>query len=270
LTARPLLVDKAHEPPFSLEPRAGEVPPALKTVFAIAIAAALLLPVQAQTIEPATAAELLRSVLDRLPAKPLKVSGEISIRKRHGIVERELLFNMALNWGAAPATALYVIRDAFGSELEQMTVIRTPGSPPEYEYAAGNPPVRADLPSLGAPVQGTDFSWLDLSLSFLWWTSGRILGHEVVRGRQCYVVEVRPSPGDDCAYSSVRLWVDKEIRMMLQAEAYGKGGEPARKLWVRSVKRINDRWMIKDMDVESYPLAHRTKLTILEADEPAR
>lgn len=237
----------------------------MKAAFAILLALSAW--ASAATNEAPAAGELLGSVLARLPSAPLGVSGAITVRKRHGVVERELRFDMLLRWGAAPSTAVYTIRDAFGAEIEQLTVIRIPGRPATYEYAAGNPLSPAETPDLGAAVQGTDFSWLDLSLCFLWWTEAKLAGREIVRGRPCFVVEVRPPPEEKSPYSMARLWIDEEIRMMLQAEAYDGKGAPARRLWVKSVKKINDAWMIKDVDVESYPLVHRTKLTIQEADQ---
>lgn len=236
----------------------------MKIVFSILIALSAC--ASAATNDLPEAGEILRSVLGGLPSAPLGVSGSITVRKRHGVVERELRFDMLLRWGSVPSTAVYTIRDAFGAEIEQLTVTRTPGEPASYEYAAGSPPVHAEMPDLGAPVQGTDFSWLDLSLCFLWWTDGTVAGREVVRGRPCFMVDVRPPQDEKSPYSLARLWIDEEIRMMLRAEAYARSGAPARSLWIKSVKKINDAWMIKDMEIESYPLVHRTRLSVLEAD----
>ena len=71
-------------------------------------------------------------------------------------------------------------------------------------------------------------------------------------------------------YARVRLWIDEELRMLLQAEGLDAEGDVVRKLWIKSFKKVDDRWMIKDMEVQRYPIRHRTRLSIKEivADTP--
>jgi len=218
-----------------------------------------------------SAGSLLQEVVARLPREPLTIAGDLKVRERKGLVVQELSFGMRLDWGSVPSTARYTIRDHFGTELEQLTVIRD-GASLRVEYAAGSPPAAAAAPDLYASIQGTDLSWIDLTLSFLWWPDGLIVGQEQVKGRPCYVVEVR-APDAAAAersaqtarrYAGARLWIDQDLRMLLQAEGYDADGVAVRRLWVKSFKKIDDRWMIKDMEIQSYPAAHRTKLRVDE------
>lgn len=221
-----------------------------------------------------TAAELLSDVLARLPQQPLQVRGDIVVRHRHGIVDRSFRFDMQLRWGSEPAEACYTIRDAFGNSLEQMTVRRAGGGEPTFFYAVGDPPAPAPMPGLYDAVQGTDVSWTDLSLSFLWWRGGSVVATNEVRGRRCYVVEVpappsagrETAPGKMAPYRSVRLWIDAEIHMLLQAEGLNASGRAVRRLWVKSFKKVNDTWMIKDLEVQEANSGRRTKLVVLEVN----
>ena len=43
-------------------------------------------------------------------------------------------------------------------------------------------------------------------------------------------------------------------------------GELVRRFWIKSFKKVNERWMIKDMEVEGIPPVHRTKVSIREVD----
>lgn len=224
------------------------------------------------TAAPATSAEqLLESVISRLPQSPLNITGELKVRKRRGIVVRELGFRMHLDWGSSPATARYTIRDAFGRDLEQLTVRRSRGEEPSFEYAHGDPLVPGKLPDLNGPVQNTDLTWMDLTLSFLWWKGGVIVGSDVIRGRPCHIVEIpAPASGDgseEPGYSNVKLWIDEEIHMLLQAQACDADGRAVRRLWIKSIKKVNERWMIKDLEVQMFPAVHRTKLTVREVRE---
>jgi hypothetical protein len=221
-----------------------------------------------------SAAELMADVVARLPQQPLQVHGDIIVRRRHGIVDQSFKFDMLLRWGSAPAEACYTIRDAFGNPLEQMTVRRTAGGAPEFHYAVGDPPAPAQTPGLFGAVQDTDVSWTDLSLSFFWWRNGTVVATNEVRGRRCYVVEVpappsaarETAPGEIPPYASVRLWIDAEIRMLLQAEGLNASGRTVRRLWVKSFKKVNDTWMIKDLEIQEVNSGRRTRLTVLEVN----
>ena len=53
--------------------------------------------------------------------------------------------------------------------------------------------------------------------------------------------------------------------MFLKAEGLDANGKQVRILWVKSFKKIHDRWMLKDMEIQSSPL-HRTKLVVREVN----
>jgi hypothetical protein len=214
---------------------------------------------------------LLAEVVARLPREPIEITGDLLVRRRRGVVLRELKFEVALRWGSRPATAVYTILDAFGNELEQLRVTRAADGRPRFSYAAGRPLAETNAPVLSQPIQQTDISWLDLTLSFLWWKGGSLTGTERVRGRDCWVVTV-PAPGRrdgaegalESRYSGVVLWIDRQMRMLLQAEAYDRGGELVRRFWIKSFKKVGDTWMVKDMEVEAAPPVQRTKLIVRE------
>jgi len=54
--------------------------------------------------------------------------------------------------------------------------------------------------------------------------------------------------------------------MLLQAEGLNDSGRTIRRLWVKSIRKVNDTWMIKDLEVEEVGSGHRTRLVILEVN----
>ncbi|MDD5520553.1 MAG: outer membrane lipoprotein-sorting protein [Kiritimatiellae bacterium] len=206
--------------------------------------------------------QILDEMREQLPGEPIVIQGELEVRKRKGIVTRTLNVEMLLNLGRRPATAKYILRDAFGKDLEQMTVTRNAGSPAQFSYAAGNPMVSGNLPDLFKPFLDTDVSWMDLTLSFLWWPGGKTIRTETLRGQNCFVVDISAPPGESGQYKKVLLWIDEKLRMVLQADGYDAKGELVRRLFIKSFKKINERWMIKDMDIQSFPSDHRTNLRV--------
>lgn len=213
------------------------------------------------------AGDILGSVRARLPQEELRIDGTLLVRRQRGVVISELGFVMTLNWGGAPSCASYTILGAHGEELERLTVRRDAGREPQYEYASGPELANTNLPSLYASIQQSDVSWIDLTLSFLWWEDGLVTAMEPIRGRECFVLDVTAPPAAGSPYRRVRMWIDSELRMLLQAEAFDAENEPVRRLWVKSFKKIKDRWMIKDMEIQSYPAVHRTKLSIADVGD---
>lgn len=214
--------------------------------------------------EPPLANALLLGVIQQLPPDPIRVTGELLVRKRRGVPVAVYGFELIARWGAMIPQSQYTIRDAFGRTIEQLTLSH--GKSPIFHYAAGDPLVPAPIHSLGKPVQESDITWMDLTLSFLWWTDASHETEESIRGFDCYVIHVNAPPDQAGPYKSVRLWISKKAGMMLQAEGLNAEGQPVRQLWVRSVKKVNDAWMIKDMEIQKVPPVQRTKLHIAEVE----
>ena len=128
--------------------------------------------------------ELMQNLLARLPTKPVLISGELLTSQDDGEPKR-LTISIQLRY---PREATYTVGDAFGKALEQMTVLRD-GERVSYLYVTGDPMKGAPAPSLDQPIQNTAMSWMDLTLGFLWWNGGRIIGQEENRGQPCYVLD---------------------------------------------------------------------------------
>jgi len=222
-------------------------------------------------VEPSTlppAAELLADVQARFPAEPVRILGDLKVRGRKGVVIRSLNVDIYLDLGNRPALARYAIRDTFGNDMEELTVIRAEGKAPRLDYQQGNPLTPSELPGMFEPIRGTDLSWTDLTLAFLRWRGGETVGRDTFKGQPCLLVDL-PAPtgaGEDLSsrYARVRVWVHERLRMIVQAEAYDEKGDLVRRLGIKSLRKIDDRWMIKDMEVESFPPAHKTRFRVRE------
>ena len=202
---------------------------------------------------PRAAQPLLNDVISRLPDIPLRIEGDLIVRKSTGQPEEQYKVDMELDWWATPPTAQYTLRDRFAAPLSHLSITWGDEGEPSRRYFQGDPLTAAPLPDLQAPLLDTDLSWIDLSLSFLWWRSGAILGAESVRGRECLIVDL-PAPSDaPLTLGGVRLWIDPKIGMLLQAESFNEQGERIRRMEIKSFKKIKDRWVIKDIEFRRYP-----------------
>ena len=99
-------------------------------------------------------------------------------------------------------------------------------------------------------IRGTELTYEDLALKFLYWPNAELLGNENVRTRNCWKVELRP-PSKQSQYSRVLLWVDKGSGALMRMEGYDSKGQLAKRFEVVSAQKIDDRWFLKQMRIET-------------------
>jgi len=226
---------------------------------------------QAATEENLTAAQILSACTKIIPTERLLLKGTLSVFKVRGIPLAEYPYKLLMDWGANPPTAECLLLDAQGTSLVQRAVMTRPaGKQAQIKLYSGPEQKPEETPSYSARILGTDMTWLDLTLDFLWWKDARFDDTprgDSLTGRDCDIlVAVPPGPIPGC--SAVRVWVDRQLRCVMQAEQLGPQGDAVRKMWVQRVKKIEDRWMIRDMEIETLNSGHRTRLFVDEATSP--
>lgn len=224
-----------------------------------------------QAAENQTAAEVLHSCTQIIPTERLMLSGILRLKKRRGIIIKEHPFKLLIDWGGVPPTGEILFMDPKGTNLLQRAIMtRTSDKPAALKIFEGPRQKPVEDQSYAGRVMGTDMTWLDLSLDFLWWKGVRF--DDVPRGdsrngRDCHILlTVPPAPIPGCA--AIRVWVDRKLRCIMQAEQIGPQGNVTRRMWVQRVKKMNDRWMIRDMEIESVNSGHRTQLLVEELSNP--
>ncbi len=215
-----------------------------------------------------SATDLLSRALEVLPREKIGMTGTLTVRRQRGKVLSEKNFTMWLDYGTAEPCATYEISDSFGRVEDRLVLRRRAGdASAKIELSRGDPPEQAATPTLNARVGGTDLTWMDITLDFLWWTDATYEGEDSVKGRDCFVVVAAPpEPIPGCI--AVRLWLDKEVGFVMRAEQLDPQGDPSRRMWVQSVKQVRGRWIIGTMEIESLNSDHRTRLKVEDWLEP--
>jgi len=230
---------------------------------------------------PPAAEDILTEVRMRMPSEPLLIKGRLLTGKRLGTLKKAFYVEVLLKLGGKPISAQYTLMDMFGAPVERLTIIREPDQSPEFHYEKGNPLQIASMPDLDRAIEGTNITWNDLSLSFLWWQNGTTIGRENRKGRDCVIIEfapenqffsaqttTHPSVTESGANSRIstdpimRVWIDAKLFMLIQMEEYNGSHKRKRRLSVKKIKKTSDMWMVKDMEACSYPSKHRTLLRI--------
>jgi hypothetical protein len=119
---------------------------------------------------------------------------------------------------------------------------------------------------LNDSVRGTDITYQDLALRFLYWKNSRVEGEQNIRTFPCWMILLQQN-NPNIAYASVRVWVAKQSGALLRAEAYDAQSRLVKKFEVISGQKIEGKWFLKQMRIERYDpgtgnLASRTYLEI--------
>jgi len=100
-------------------------------------------------------------------------------------------------------------------------------------------------------VRGTAVTYEDLSLKFLYWPDARVTGENSISLRNCWKLELK-APSRQSQYSNIWLWVDKSGGALMKMEGYDWNGKLAKRFTVVSGQKIEDRWYLKEMRIESF------------------
>ncbi len=95
-------------------------------------------------------------------------------------------------------------------------------------------------------VMGSDLSYEDMMedrrMEKLY--EANVSGEELYENRPCWILELTAKEGDeDIAYHSRKIWVDKERFVSLKEERFAKSGKLLKTTEVKSVRRIENRWV---------------------------
>jgi outer membrane lipoprotein-sorting protein len=93
-------------------------------------------------------------------------------------------------------------------------------------------------------MSGSDISYEDYMedprLSSIY--DAQILGEEKIGDRPCHVLKLTARAGQDVAYDSRKLWVDRERFIPLKQELYAKSGMLLKTMLVGEVFMVGERW----------------------------
>lgn len=175
----------------------------------------------------ATPAELIANCRTMIP-REVELRGRIILRNKRGIEMAE--------YG-------YELVRALKGNSETETILKIDGARVEND---------------GGSIKGTDVTWSDLTLDYLWWDKVSAEDEsESVHGQTCAVLKIEKDG------RTVKVWIDRKTGALMQAEEL-KDGKTCRRLWGSRIKKFGDRWMANVMEVETTGSGHRTKITVEE------
>lgn len=211
--------------------------------------------------------ELMERMRLSLPTMPITISGELQSRDRRGNIVRVTPVEMMLAWGSFVPHAEYTVFDRFGAVQERVRIEWPRHGDMRHTWWTGPELEEQPLQDLSQLVDGLDLSWSDLSLAFLWWDGARRVGSERVRGRFCEIVELPAPPHAGLAFDRVRLWIDPEVNLLMRADTLDRRGRRMRRIEVRSLRKIDDIWMIQNLDILTADNRERVTLRVRDVED---
>ncbi len=99
-------------------------------------------------------------------------------------------------------------------------------------------------------VRGTDVTYEDLSLRFLYWPKPVKLEGDTVKHRACYRIRMT-NPDSSGEYGTAIIWIDKGSGGIMRMEGYNRAGKLIKRYEVTSGMKVEGEWMLKQMRVET-------------------
>lgn len=121
---------------------------------------------------------------------------------------------------------------------------------------------------LFAPLAGTDLTAFDLQMPFLFWPDNVFEGVVSVRGRPAHRFLAYP-PAEIAAarpaLAGVRFYLDTQFNALVQAEELGPDETPVKTISVIDLKRTQDQWIVRTIDLRDEATRNKTRFRITGA-----
>jgi len=147
-------------------------------------------------------------------------------------------------------------------------LIESGPQPSAWLAAGGAAPRLLAAGEAGQAVAGTDVTVFDLQMPFRYWADFTYEGQAVMRSRPTHSFVLRPPAGQPvpvAGLTGVRIFVDAEFRALVQAEELGAGGAVLKTITLLDLKKVNDQWMMKAIDVRDNRTRDKTRFSVTAA-----
>jgi hypothetical protein len=122
-------------------------------------------------------------------------------------------------------------------------------------------------------VAGTDLTFEDLSLRFLYWPNPVLEGVENVGRDACYKLRLSKPKGTAGRYETVHLWVHTKFGAFMRVRGYDGAGGTLKEFQVEDVMQVAaGTWTLRKMQVATHDprSGRRLSMTSLTFEDPIR
>ena len=124
---------------------------------------------------------------------------------------------------------------------------------------------------IGQSIEGMDLTYEDLSMRFLYWPKGQLMGKEKVKGETCWKIWLE-NPEQSGRYGFVYVWVHEKSGSLMRVVGYDRKRRPLKQFQVNDIMKVGNVWTLREMKVSSIdPAKNKTlSITYLTFDRPKK
>ncbi|MCF7687665.1 MAG: outer membrane lipoprotein-sorting protein [Cephaloticoccus sp.] len=114
----------------------------------------------------------------------------------------------------------------------------------------------------------TELTLFDLQMPYLFWDDFVFEGVSKIMGRAAHTFLLRPPLDAVPAYASVqavRVQLDTQFHALVQSTLYNDAVQAAKTLTVRDLKKVDDQWMVKAIDLRNELTRDKTRFQVTRA-----
>jgi Negative regulator of sigma E activity len=159
--------------------------------------------------------------------------------------------------------------EAAGQEAERRFLIQNGRKSAVWRWDAGGSVAMLGVGSLFEPlVPEADLTAFDLQMPFLFWDDFSYEGVARFRGRPAHVLVLRPPAEFAAKYpalAGVRVHLDTQFNALVQTEMLNRDGKAVKTLSVVDLKKIDEQWIVKTIDVRDETTRNKTRFSVVAA-----
>lgn len=187
-----------------------------------------------------TASDILRAVREGQGSRHEALNGKLRNNETGAAFPFKLVADgptVRYQFDGKPPTNIQVQYDTDGSKLEE---------------SSGGSTEKLTPANFDKKILGTDLSYEDLALRFVYWPKATLLGDDTFELRKVWRLRV-DAPNRRTQYSSVNLWVDRDSGALLKAEAYNwdNPSKLVKRFQVNAGQKLEGKWYLKEMRIEN-------------------
>lgn len=207
----------------------------MKPAFAAFLLAATIAPLHAQQPD---AAAMIRGIRISATLQQMDLDGEIRKDGQANVPVKLFVRDNNMQFWLGENDRFHI---RMGDESAKLMTVDDKGGTKDFPAS-----------KLVQSIAGTDVTYEDLTLRFLYWPGAQLEGEERIRGEDCFKVRLN-NPGKDGAFGVVYVWVHKKYGAFWQIRAHDKKGKALKEFQVNSVMQLPDGkgYTIKEMLVNS-------------------
>ena len=99
-------------------------------------------------------------------------------------------------------------------------------------------------------VRGTAVTYEDLAMKFLYWDDAKLVGEDSMHTQRVWKLELQ-APSRQSRYSRAFLWVAQNSGALMRMDGFDWNGRLAKRFEVVSAQKIEGRWFLKQMRIET-------------------